>query len=675
MSLDKREPAVYVSVEDASFLEPTTETGRTVFGVILCDRGPHNTLQEFTRVSEFHRVHGEPNYKRTSDTHYQLDNALAAGGRILACRVVPDNSTISNCQIKEKSDSEKVQHNYFFESECKTVTATNQEAVDAVNIGEWVYAEHDGSTAAAQVVSKSAEGDETKYLKLAHPYDGATTNDLPQFGDVGANLYKFVPYTVETLPNINRENQLDTNDPEICYTFYATGVGSYYNNLVLRGRRNTSFEKMYMMDGEKQYPYLFLDVSLHLINNDGSETLMEGPWTVSLTPQTSKGDNIRDLDTGEFLFIENVINERSNLIKCKSSDGVRQLMEAADALQRRMQVLSLFSYERIVGSDLVGSGVGINFENGSIGEGQYDSYGNLNPSGELLGKVARAYAGTLGTDESDSDYMDDDSVRQLREYVYPLVQPDYVVTGGFPDYVQNGGREIAALRQDCIHLADSGFNRTPEDDINARMIQYPWNDWTSAIYTQYREIFDTYTGTRIFVSPVYHAIRRHLEVDRDYFIAEPVANIQKGAIAEQAKLAYNANHERRGDLMDEELNFTIREPDGQYFLTQMTTWKQMSVLKQLHVAKFIAYLQRNIPPLLKDILERRATNYWIQQARTRVHSFMGDYVDDGGNDRFAILRSYDLNVGFDNRRSELNVYLGMIPIRSIQRINVYITVQ
>ena len=213
-----------------------------------------------------------------------------------------------------------------------------------------------------------------------------------------------------------------------------------------------------------------------------------------------------------------------------------------------------------------------------------------------------------------------------------------------------------------------------QDDIDARLEDVPWNNWTSALYVQYRKIFDANTGRQIYVSPVYHAIERHLYCDGVYFIGEPVANIEKGAISEKIQLAYKANHVERGDLIDAELNPVIVEPQGTYLISQLTTWKRLSVLKRLHVAKFVAYIRKVIPTLLKDILQRKATSYWINQANFRVNDFLSQFVENPSLERYSILKTFNISIEFDDVRSELNVYCDITPIRAIERINVFIIV-
>jgi hypothetical protein len=117
----------------------------------------------------------------------------------------------------------------------------------------------------------------------------------------------------------------------------------------------------------------------------------------------------------------------------------------------------------------------------------------------------------------------------------------------------------------------------------------------------------------------------------------------------------------------------IVEPQGKYILTQLTTWKRLSVLQRIHVAKFVAYIRKVIPTLLKDILQRRATQYWIGQAQYRVTNFLTKFLESTV-ERYSVLKSFNVTVSFDDTRSELNVYIDITPIRAIERINVFIIV-
>ena len=74
---DRREPAVYVSIEDASYAAESLETGRIGYIVTLCDRGPHNRVVTLTSREQFYKLFGQPNYRRTSQAHGHRYHARA----------------------------------------------------------------------------------------------------------------------------------------------------------------------------------------------------------------------------------------------------------------------------------------------------------------------------------------------------------------------------------------------------------------------------------------------------------------------------------------------------------------------------------------------------------------------------------------------------------------------
>jgi hypothetical protein len=661
---DRREPAVYVTIEDASYVAPTLEIGRTVFGVILCDRGPHNRVVQVNSRAQFQKLFGKPNYRRTSPSHYCLDKALEYTGKVLAIRITPEDSYLANTAIQKNTNFQTVTEDFIFTQNSNTVNCQTFNGYSAVDIGDWIYPPTVSMAEAVQVVSKD---DTSGYiLTLDRKYTNPSTT---------SPINKVVPY--QALPWGLHIDQPDQDLPEIeqnvVYYFYANGAGAYYNRLKVKGVRNTQLERMFTDDkGEVLYKYCFMDIWVSQINDDGTESLVEGPWEVSLIRRTPKNEVIRDISSGRILYIEDVINEESELMRCKSAAAADELITSTDAEDRRLQVMLALSTVSPLGTNNVAKG-GVQLENGTDGTGLYMSgSGTYAPSDTVFKLVAQAYQGVGPYSDGTSI---DGSIEQLGEAVYPWYEPDYIVSGGFPPAVQNSARALADYRQDCIHLGDIyPMHKKYKQDLDARLNEYDWNVWTSMLYVQYRKIFDIYTGEYIYMTPIYHAIERHLYCDGAYFIAEPVAGIEKGAIQEPIELAYRANHTERGDLQDRELNFTIVEPQGKYFLTQLTTWKRLSILKRAHVAKFVAYIRKVIPTLLKDILQRKATQYWINQAKFRVDNFLAAFLENPALERYSVLKSFTTNVKFDDVRSELNVYIDITPIRAIERINVFIIV-
>lgn len=676
MIMDRREPGVYVSIEDASYISETPFVGRSVFCVGLCPKGPHNRVVELTSKGEFNKLFGYPDFNKTSQSFYCMDKAMQYTNQGLFVRMVPDDATLANTFINESTSSTTTvgsSDEFVFTEDSKEVTVDSS-VFGEFSVGDWIYADdgQDSNLEARQIVSVD---DDAGVYMLDSNYTGSTES----WGTKSTTAAKYVPLT-KTSDSLSHETQYEEAielPDETVYCFYANGAGSYYNKLKVQGVRNIELEKMYTDEGGNvKYPYLFMNIGVYEVDEYNNDVLLEGPWIVSLTKNNPEGAVIRELSSGQVLFIQEIINKNSDLVRCIAGPAADKMSLPASPSNNkisanfRKQVMMNMSVQAPVGTNYVPLNTTVELSNGVDGttDGQpiYNEGGKLYQDKEIWGLCTQAYSGSI------EGY--DGSIGQLREVTYPWYTPDYIITGGFPASVQNAGRQLADYRQDCIHIGDSGYKKSVDADLTARLEEIPWNNWTSIAYPQYRTRTDEYTGQKMTITPVFHAIERHLVIDGNYFLGEPVAGIEKGAITEPIKLAYRANHTERGDLIERELNPTIYEPDGIYFLTQFTTWKRLSILKRAHAAKFTAFVRKSLPPLLKDILQRKATRFWINQAQMRTATFLSKFTDTPVENR-NVLESYSVNVEFDDVASELNVYISMKPYRVIERINVFISVK
>ena len=560
---------------------------------------------------------------------------------------------------------------FTFTHNSNIVEVSSVERFNEVHLKDWIYPSDlafDGSLS-RQVVDKYTDltipNSPVFQLIVDSPFLGST---------IVSGAVRYTLFEIDSIPQLKNpdggEPTLEITDPDNIWYFYATGAGSFYNNLYFMGVRNIEYEKTYTTTGDSAepiYKYAFMDLYLYQQNADGNSTLLEGPWTVSLIRTTSNGEIVRDIYTGRELYIESVINFNSKFVRCESSLGCEILLTHADAELLRLSILSLFSNETVYRTNVLG------FNGIMLGAGydgiQYDSRDKLNITHpKIIGLVQRVFSTQL--------ISSDGSIENLPNTLYPQFNIDYIIAGGYNATVQNAARELADIRQDCMVLADTGFNINAAQDIEARNLMVPWNTWNAMLYTQYQQIFDPFTGKQIWMSPVFHAIERHLFCDSFYWIAEPVAGIEKGAISAPIKLAYRPNIAKMEDLIEVGLNPVIVEPDGVYILTQFTTWKRLSIMRRAHAVKFIHFVRKNLPKLLKDILQRKMTSFWINLANQRINAFLAKYVDgaNGASERYTALSSFNVAVTADEVRSELNIMLTLKPIRAIESINVHIIV-
>ena len=741
--LDRRVPAVYIDIEDRSYISEGNDLDRSAYICIVSDRGPHNRIVEINSWDQFELLFGSPNFEKTGHAHYLAYQHLKWANRLYVCRPVLEDVYMANVAIKynDPNGSSQIIYGQFTFTNGSNIVETNEYGIDDAKVGEYIYSVADTYLEAAQIHSIVNDPSTNTYQYILETnytgtsvsdnmyvfYPGSTivsgnfqfdngsnivtVNPLSAIDDVNIgdwvypdtldyqyarqiiekNVYtgeltlddnfngadttsalrNYIPFQTVSIASVTDDTQFLETDIDNLWYFYANGVGEYYNNLFIRGIRNVEYESIYTDDdGNPLYKYAFVNLALYEKQVDGSSKIVAGPWPVSLIPQTTTGDIIRDITTGQELYIENVINRNQELIRCKSALGIDQLLDINNlelSETKRLQVMSMLSEGYVIKTEVIGQD-GISLENGTNGS-QYDSSGRLNLASNTLfrGIIAQAYEGTLESV--------DGTIENIKQVVYPWYIFDYIYCGGYDPIIENSARSLADTRDDCLVLADTGYySNNANTDIGYRQTSVPWNTYNAMLYSQYRKIDDIFTGKSFYITPVYHAIDRHLYCDARYWLAEPVANIEKGAVQDRIELAYKPSLTKIGDLIDVEINPTISEPDGTYFITQLTTWKRLSVMKRAHVVKFIHFLKHKIPTLCKDILQHKATRYWVNQIYSRINSFMFQFTDFGSFDKYVAITKYEVLVDFDEQASEAMVLLSIWPIRAIEKITVRIVV-
>lgn len=541
------------------------------------------------------------------------------------------------------------------------VYAETLEGFNSVSIEEWIYLDSQDSSSARQISSKRIEEDEVGSpvyaIYLDDIYNGESSVGYEQI-----RVYRSIELV--SFPLITSKRDFSQSNPNNLFYFYAKGVGEFYNKISIQGVRNVALERMYTDDsGEPLYKYAFLDITIYGENEDGSSTILEGPWSCSLIDKVGE-QVVRDLNSGRELFITKTINARSKFIECSTGSNTSVLEGIGyDKDQLRLRVMALFSVAFVAKTSTRGY-EGFYLQSGSNGI-QYDQWGRLNINHpEIKQLLISAYNCSLQSE--------DGSIELLLHTVYPWYQIDYVTAAGYDVDVQNAARVLVDSRTDCLLLADTGPSINAEEDITVRKNLMNWNTFNAAIYCQYREIVDPFNGRLITMSPVYHAIQNHLNVDNNYFISEPVAGITKASIQDRVNLMYKPSLTDMQNMVEHELNPVITEPDGTYLITQFTAYKRLSVLKRIHAVKLIHYIKKNIPKLLKGLLQQRPSDYRVSVGRSIVTTFMNQFVDASSN-KYSFT-SYDSNLVFDEERSEIFVSLTVRPIRAIEAININLIV-
>ena len=193
------------------------------------------------------------------------------------------------------------------------------------------------------------------------------------------------------------------------------------------------------------------------------------------------------------------------------------------------------------------------------------------------------------------------------------------------------------------------------------------------LYTQYMYMFDEFTGRFQWYTPVLHAMKCHLLTDDTYGVAEPVANIEKGAVQESCKLAYNpANNllnNELDDLIRNQLNPIITDMGSKYIIGQLTTLKKPSILTRAHAVKSLHKIKKAIVPALKPFIQKKISNSLKTKARDAVNYILNKFNNES-DEKNRLIVSYSSDVVFDENSYSAKVNIKLEFVKTIEEISI-----
>jgi hypothetical protein len=182
-------------------------------------------------------------------------------------------------------------------------------------------------------------------------------------------------------------------------------------------------------------------------------------------------------------------------------------------------------------------------------------------------------------------------------------------------------------------------------------------------------------GTRISCASSYYALLNHLQTDEQISITEPMANIVKGQLpVAGAKLSYIAKSADIEKLRFVQVNTIIKEIDGIYFIDQLTAYKSASKLSRINVVKVIQRMRKDLPKILKDLLQRKALENVLLAAKTRTEKYMARWLVTDNNTVDGIFSEVQVTPYFIEEELKLVVSIAVRPVGTIEKIEVPITV-
>jgi hypothetical protein len=320
--------------------------------------------------------------------------------------------------------------------------------------------------------------------------------------------------------------------------------------------------------------------------------------------------------------------------------------------------------------------------------GQDDSATATNP---LFNSAGYLYLPSMAQTCKARDILVDffNNTKEIREVMYPKYDFDYV-----PDWSNNVDVINAiTLFGDSIGITmplvsvppvnyNIGTNTSNEtavqSDYDIRNSVLSLSSYNTMIYSSQvnKEHISLTNGQRLRMPTSYYALMAHLKTDRDYSITEPVANIAKGGLlnATRQNLAYEPGASQIAKLRNMQINTIIVEPEGTYFIDQLTAYKKASKLSRGSVVKVIHRIRKDLPKLLKDLVQRKETSNVVDVAVERVDKYMSKYKVSNENFKDGIFSSVNINAVYNESTYTLRLSITVNPIGTIEVIDIPIIV-
>ena len=266
--------------------------------------------------------------------------------------------------------------------------------------------------------------------------------------------------------------------------------------------------------------------------------------------------------------------------------------------------------------------------------------------------------------------------QDIREVLYPAWDFDYVVDFTNDPDVQAAITNLNDYLQTAFGIHCCGISYNYTQDIHYRRYNLGISSFNNALYSGEANTkhYDADMGRVIVMPSAYYAMLSHLYIDGTYGIAEPVANVNKGALRTGTiKLSYSPTSLEIEKLRIKQINAIIDETDGIYFIDQLTMYKKNSILSRIHAVKPIQKIKKDLRKLLKDVLQTKGGPIAVERVKNMTEDYMRRWIYNEQNPRGAF-EYYTVAVNFDENALTINVLLTVKPVRTIEHVNVTIIV-
>jgi hypothetical protein len=489
------------------------------------------------------------------------------------------------------------------------------------------------------IASSFLKESDALYVIRCLPSDADYSN-LVVYAEPGSQLGEDTTSDISasSVSAINTSGELDTligTDSTACVLFYGIGRGDYYNNYQIKIGKHSNPQ---LSDPETIGGYdLVYIVDIYIRQSEDDE---EGQPQYEIIESYEVSFNPYRLDeSGENMFIGEVINRYCRFIKCKYNElnCTRAIANQAD-----------FSQPFVSGP--------INLAEGDTGT-LFDANGlDGDVATQILGK---AYQGILPKTTT-GQYVDE--VLDTDNYYFTIV-----LDGGYPTDIKTSINTLVRTRLDCVALIDNGDNATVADAVSARVEDHTFNTRYMALYEPYNKIFDVYTGKDIWISPIYHLANIVPYTDNIAEVWTAPAGTNRATIAAIKDLRFSPRIGERDTFYLNQINPIVKFSMGNVVYSQLTTQKRPSALQDLNIVRCVLYIKRALEQFCKFyIFEYNDSATW-SKISNEINAFLKVVQSSRG------LYSYGLEVGaneYELKSKKIHVNVTLNPTRVIEQIHI-----
>ena len=311
----------------------------------------------------------------------------------------------------------------------------------------------------------------------------------------------------------------------------------------------------------------------------------------------------------------------------------------------------------------------------------YDKNGNLDWNAEVdvddTGKkkenmvmaLSNAYCG-LNVNPETGEYNDEITDTENMDFTV-------VFDAGWPTPVKDAIVDLCDSRQSCFGFLDNGVaaengNRSAKHAIDKRLTDHNYNDYRVALYEPYTKLYDSFTGTYFWATPMIHVASCFTRTARDKNIWWAAAGLTRGACSGIKDYRYKLAGGYKDMFKEDELNPIMRfNQGGDCIWGNWTTQQTPSALKNIHVVLCLQYIHRVLERNLKQYVYEFNDEYTYSKIKDTVNAFLSDLASE------RALESFSVNVGateYQKRNNQCKVDIDLKITGVIEIINVSLNV-